>query len=163
MPTGDVINIHSERRASASKIDVRSGGNVDAGNAIPTNVLAHGTLAIFLPEKYMDVLIMNCLVARLLDQFLTQWRHPLPQWLKNNDNNDRSHHNHSLIGQIVIIYHHHHSWGNPPPPKKKNGWMPIGQFNGKRSTVKPSLNGHLAETESRVGPCLSLFLIVDSL
>ena len=72
MPTGDAIGIHSKRMASTSKIDVRSGGDADAGSPIPTEVLAHGTLAIFLPEKYMDVLIMICLVARLLDQFLTQ-------------------------------------------------------------------------------------------
>lgn len=72
MPTDDTISRHSKRMASTSKIDVRSGGNVGAGNAIPTKVLAHGTLAIFLPEKYMDVLIMICLVARLLDQFVTQ-------------------------------------------------------------------------------------------
>lgn len=53
MPTGDVISFHSERSASTSKINVKSRGGADAGNPIPPNVLAHGTLDIFLREKYM--------------------------------------------------------------------------------------------------------------
>ena len=51
MPTGDAIDIHSERMASTSKIDVRSGGDADAGNPIPTKVLAHGTFAILLRKN----------------------------------------------------------------------------------------------------------------
>ena len=47
MPTGDVISTHSERSASTSKINVKSRGGADAGNPIPPNVLAHGTLDIF--------------------------------------------------------------------------------------------------------------------
>lgn len=51
MPTGGAIDIHSEKRASTSKINVTSGGDADAGNPIKREVLAHGTLAIFLTGK----------------------------------------------------------------------------------------------------------------
>lgn len=47
VPTGTTLLNHgnTNRRASASKIDVRSGGDADSDDAINTNVLAHGTLA----------------------------------------------------------------------------------------------------------------------
>lgn len=47
VPTGTTLLNHGtiNRRASASKIDVRSGGDADSDDAIKTKVLAHGTLA----------------------------------------------------------------------------------------------------------------------
>ena len=63
MPTGDEIGIHSKRRASASKINVTSGGDADAGSSIEPEELAHGTLAIFLTGK-----IYGCLNHDLLSR-----------------------------------------------------------------------------------------------
>ncbi|CAH3191431.1 unnamed protein product [Porites evermanni] len=42
--SGATIGIHSARRASASKIDVRSGADADENDAIEARVLAHGML-----------------------------------------------------------------------------------------------------------------------
>ena len=44
LTTGATIGIHSDRRASASRIDVRSGADADGNNAIVAMVLAHGML-----------------------------------------------------------------------------------------------------------------------
>lgn len=63
MPTGDVINIHDKRSPSTSKINVKSRGGADAGNPIPPNVLAHGTLDIFFTGK-----IYGCLYYDLLSR-----------------------------------------------------------------------------------------------
>ena len=42
--TGATIGIHSDRRASASVIDVRAGADAAGNNAIEAMVLAHGML-----------------------------------------------------------------------------------------------------------------------
>ena len=50
LTTGATIGIHSSRRASASRIDVRSGGEAPPNTAIEAMVLAHGmilTMVVF--------------------------------------------------------------------------------------------------------------------
>ena len=44
LTTGATIGIHSDRRAWASAIDVRSGGDAAGNSAIEAMVLAHGML-----------------------------------------------------------------------------------------------------------------------
>ena len=45
MFTGSTIGIHAQRRATSPRVDVRSGEDV-AGSGIPTEILAHGMIAI---------------------------------------------------------------------------------------------------------------------
>ena len=45
MFTGSTIGIHAQRRATSSRVDVRS-GEEGAGSGIPTEILAHGMIAI---------------------------------------------------------------------------------------------------------------------
>lgn len=45
MFTGCTIGIHAQRRATSSRVDVRSGED-GAGSGIPTEILAHGMIAI---------------------------------------------------------------------------------------------------------------------
>ena len=45
MFTGSTIGIHTQRRATSSRVDVRPGED-GAGSGIPTEILAHGMIAI---------------------------------------------------------------------------------------------------------------------
>lgn len=108
MPTGDEIAIHSERRASASKINVRSGRDADADKPIKTEVLAHGTLAISLTGKIYGCLNHDLLRRQAGGSISHSMTSSFVAVTQKDDNNDTSHHNHSLVGQIVIIHHYQH-------------------------------------------------------
>ena len=54
LTTGATIGIHSDRRAWASAIDVRSGGDAAGNSAIEAMVLAHGmlnTMVVFVENE----------------------------------------------------------------------------------------------------------------
>ena len=108
MPIGGEINIHTERRASASKINVRSGRDAEADKPIETEELAHGTLAIFLTGKIYGCLNHDLLRRQAGGSISHSMTSSFAAVTQNDDNNDTSHHNHSLVGQIVIIHHHQH-------------------------------------------------------
>ena len=58
LTTGATIGIHSDRRASASRIDVRSGADASENDAIEAMVLGHGMLLAMVVFKQNEKPIM---------------------------------------------------------------------------------------------------------
>ena len=45
---GDSIEIHTEKQASSSRIDIRQSGGATIGSSMQTNVLVHGIYSVYI-------------------------------------------------------------------------------------------------------------------